>query len=75
MAGTDPETWHKIRDRFQLIAAKAKTEPCAIRMGNDGAGHFVKMVHNGKRVCRHATHCRKLRHPKTRKSTRTISDR
>ena len=47
MAGTDPETWHKIRDRFQLIAAKAKSEPCAIRMGNDGAGHFVKMVHNG----------------------------
>lgn len=47
MAGTDPDTWLGIKDRYQLIAAKANSEPCAIHMGNDGAGHFVKMVHNG----------------------------
>lgn len=36
-----------IKDIFQSIAAKAEGEPCCDWVGNDGAGHFVKMVHNG----------------------------
>jgi 6-phosphogluconate dehydrogenase len=31
----------------QSIAAKANGEPCCDWVGEDGAGHFVKMVHNG----------------------------
>lgn len=36
-----------IKDIFQNIAAKAEGEPCCDWVGDDGAGHFVKMVHNG----------------------------
>lgn len=32
---------------FQAICAKANDEPCCDWVGEDGAGHFVKMVHNG----------------------------
>lgn len=32
---------------YQSIAAKADGEPCCDWVGEDGAGHFVKMVHNG----------------------------
>lgn len=32
---------------FQAISAKANNEPCCDWVGEDGAGHFVKMVHNG----------------------------
>jgi len=32
---------------YQSIAAKANGEPCCDWVGEDGAGHFVKMVHNG----------------------------
>jgi 6-phosphogluconate dehydrogenase len=32
---------------FQSIAAKANGEPCCDWVGEEGAGHFVKMVHNG----------------------------
>ena len=37
-----------IKDIFQSIAAKVGTgEPCCDWVGDEGAGHFVKMVHNG----------------------------
>jgi len=36
-----------IKEIFQKIAAKADGEPCCDWVGEDGAGHFVKMVHNG----------------------------
>ena len=36
-----------IKDIFQSIAAKVDNEPCCDWVGSDGAGHFVKMVHNG----------------------------
>lgn len=47
MAGASDEAWLAIKDVMELIAAKSHSIPCAIRMGNNGAGHFVKMVHNG----------------------------
>src|SRR5690606_31837290 len=36
-----------IRDIIEAIAAKYQGEPCAAHLGTDGAGHFVKTVHNG----------------------------
>lgn len=47
MPGGNPEAWPFIKDIFQSIAAKADGQPCCEWVGNDGAGHFVKMVHNG----------------------------
>ncbi len=46
--GGSPKAWPLVKDIFQAICAKAPTgEPCCDWMGSDGAGHFVKMVHNG----------------------------
>ena len=47
MPGGDPEAWPLVKDIFQSIAAKVDGEPCCQWVGQDGAGHFVKMVHNG----------------------------
>jgi 6-phosphogluconate dehydrogenase len=48
MPGGDPGAWPLVRDIFKAIAAKTdKGEACCEWMGSDGAGHFVKMVHNG----------------------------
>ncbi|XP_060518948.1 6-phosphogluconate dehydrogenase, decarboxylating isoform X1 [Cylas formicarius] len=47
MPGGNKEAWPYIKDIFQSIAAKADGQPCCDWVGNDGAGHFVKMVHNG----------------------------
>jgi len=48
MPGGDPAAWPLIKPVFQKIAAKAPDgSPCCEWIGNDGAGHFVKMVHNG----------------------------
>lgn len=47
MPGGNPQAWPAIKDIFQSIAAKADGEPCCDWIGNDGSGHFVKMVHNG----------------------------
>lgn len=47
MPGGNKEAWPFIKDIFQSIAAKADNQPCCDWVGNDGAGHFVKMVHNG----------------------------
>lgn len=48
MPGGSPEAWPHIRDIFQKISAKAPDgTPCADWLGDNGAGHFVKMVHNG----------------------------
>lgn len=47
MPGGHAEAWLHIKDIFQNIAAKAEGEPCCDWVGDDGAGHFVKMVHNG----------------------------
>ena len=47
MPGGDPEAWPLVRDIFQSIAAVAEGEPCCQWVGEGGAGHYVKMVHNG----------------------------
>jgi 6-phosphogluconate dehydrogenase len=48
MPGGSAAAWPLIRPIFQAIAARTPDgEPCCEWMGEDGAGHFVKMVHNG----------------------------
>uniref|UniRef100_A0A672RZZ4 6-phosphogluconate dehydrogenase, decarboxylating n=1 Tax=Sinocyclocheilus grahami TaxID=75366 RepID=A0A672RZZ4_SINGR len=48
MPGGHKDAWPHIKDIFQSIAAKVGTgEPCCDWVGDEGAGHFVKMVHNG----------------------------
>ena len=47
MPGGQPEAWELVRPIFEMIAAKANGEPCVAYMGPRGAGHYVKMVHNG----------------------------
>jgi 6-phosphogluconate dehydrogenase len=47
MPGGSKEGWEAIAPIFTKIAAVAEGEPCCRHMGTDGAGHYVKMVHNG----------------------------
>lgn len=47
MPGGNPAAWPAIKDIFQATAAKVDGQPCCDWIGNDGSGHFVKMVHNG----------------------------
>lgn len=47
MPGGDPAAWPLIKNIFQSIAAHADGEPCCDWVGDGGAGHYVKMVHNG----------------------------
>ncbi len=48
MPGGSPEAWSLVKDIFQSISAKVDDGvPCCDWVGEDGAGHFVKMVHNG----------------------------
>jgi 6-phosphogluconate dehydrogenase len=48
MPGGSPAAWPHVKDIFQAIAAKVDDgSPCCDWVGENGAGHFVKMVHNG----------------------------
>ncbi|MDO6693793.1 decarboxylating NADP(+)-dependent phosphogluconate dehydrogenase [Aliiglaciecola sp. 3_MG-2023] len=53
MPGGNPQAWPHVKPIFQAISAKVKDEngelsiPCCDWVGEGGAGHFVKMVHNG----------------------------
>ncbi len=47
MPGGSAESWKAIQPVFEAIAAKSDSGPCVTHVGTDGAGHFVKMVHNG----------------------------
>jgi 6-phosphogluconate dehydrogenase len=48
MPGGNIEAWPHVKDIFQSIAAKVEDgTPCCDWVGEDGAGHYVKMVHNG----------------------------
>lgn len=48
MPGGNPQAWPHVKDIFQSIAAKDNDgNPCCDWVGKGGAGHFVKMVHNG----------------------------
>src|SRR6516164_1700274 len=48
MPGGSVKAWPLVKDIFRAICAKTPSgEPCCDWMGEDGAGHYVKMVHNG----------------------------
>jgi 6-phosphogluconate dehydrogenase len=47
MPGGQPAAWALVEPIFEAIAAKVDDEPCVAYMGPRGAGHYVKMVHNG----------------------------
>ena len=47
MPGGPDEAWVTLGPILTSIAAVAEGEPCVTHVGHDGAGHFVKMVHNG----------------------------
>ncbi|HEY2694108.1 MAG TPA: NADP-dependent phosphogluconate dehydrogenase [Pseudonocardiaceae bacterium] len=47
MPGGSPESYASLGPLLEDISAKVDGEPCCTHIGPDGAGHFVKMVHNG----------------------------
>ncbi|MBI4786270.1 MAG: NADP-dependent phosphogluconate dehydrogenase [Chloroflexi bacterium] len=47
MPGGQPEAYEMVKDIFVAISAKVDGEPCVTYIGPRGAGHYVKMVHNG----------------------------
>ncbi|HWS52159.1 MAG TPA: NADP-dependent phosphogluconate dehydrogenase [Microbacterium sp.] len=47
MPGGSDQSWVTLGPILKSIAAVAEGEPCVTHVGHDGAGHFVKMVHNG----------------------------
>lgn len=47
MPGGSAEAWPLVRPVFRAIAARVDQSPCCDWVGDNGAGHFVKMVHNG----------------------------
>src|ERR1700761_6725708 len=47
MPGGSVEAYRTLGPIFETIAAQVEGTPCAVHVGPDGAGHFVKMVHNG----------------------------
>lgn len=47
MPGGPTSTWEVMKPIFESIAAKVNGEPCVTHIGTGGAGHYVKMIHNG----------------------------
>ena len=47
MVGGTEESWRRVEGVLTAISAKYEGEPCAAWLGPDGAGHFVKTIHNG----------------------------
>ncbi len=47
MPGGSKEGWEALAPIYQKIAAVVDGQPCCLHMGPDGAGHYVKMAHNG----------------------------
>ncbi|MEN3942366.1 decarboxylating NADP(+)-dependent phosphogluconate dehydrogenase [Prosthecobacter sp. SYSU 5D2] len=47
MPGGPASTWEVMKPIFESISAKVDGEPCVIHIGTGGAGHYVKMIHNG----------------------------
>jgi len=47
MVGGTGHSWNSLRPMVEAIAAKFEGDPCVDHLGPDGAGHFVKTVHNG----------------------------
>jgi len=47
MPGGSPAAWPHVKEIFQAVSAKVDGAPCCDWVGEGGAGHYVKMVHNG----------------------------
>ena len=47
MPGGNSDGWPHVKEIFQSISAKTEGEPCCDWVGDAGAGHYVKMIHNG----------------------------
>lgn len=47
MPGGNKKAWNRVSDMLKAVSAKVNGEPCVDYMGDDSAGHYVKMVHNG----------------------------
>ncbi len=47
MPGGSLAAWHRVQPMLEAIAAQVDGKPCCTYIGPDGAGHYVKMVHNG----------------------------
>ncbi len=47
MPGGDAQAWKAMAPLFEAISAKTEAGPCVTHVGPGGAGHYVKMVHNG----------------------------
>src|SRR5699024_710748 len=47
MPGGPKEAYNIVAPMLESISAKVNEEPCVTYIGPDGAGHFVKMIHNG----------------------------
>ncbi len=47
MPGGPASTWAVMQPIFEAIAAKVDGQPCVVHIGPGGAGHYVKMIHNG----------------------------
>ena len=47
MPGGPTSTWDVMKPIFESISAKVDDEPCVTHIGTGGAGHYVKMIHNG----------------------------
>jgi 6-phosphogluconate dehydrogenase, decarboxylating len=47
MPGGDAEAYKEVEPLLKAVAAKVNDQPCVAYLGNDAAGHYVKMVHNG----------------------------
>ena len=47
MVGGTEDSWKRVEKVLTSIAAKYDGDPCVAWLGNDGAGHFVKTIHNG----------------------------
>jgi len=47
MPGGPASTWTALQPIFEAIAAKVDGVPCVVHIGPGGAGHYVKMIHNG----------------------------
>jgi len=47
MPGGPASTWGQMQPIFEAIAARVDGQPCVMHIGPGGAGHYVKMIHNG----------------------------
>ncbi|MGR8930251.1 MAG: decarboxylating NADP(+)-dependent phosphogluconate dehydrogenase [Gammaproteobacteria bacterium] len=47
MPGGNKDAWPTVKPIFQAISAHVDSDPCCEWVGDNGAGHYVKMVHNG----------------------------